>query len=54
MRSEWISVNDRLPSYGTVLVTDGNIVITAPSSSVTTDGQAITHWMPLPEAPDIE
>ena len=49
----WISVNDRLPKMGTVLVTDGKIVITAPSSSVTADGPAITHWMPLPEPPRI-
>lgn len=49
--AEWISVKDRLPKTGTVLATDGQIVITAPSSSVTADGQAITHWMPLPEPP---
>ena len=48
---EWISVKDRLPKTGTVLVTDGKCVITAPSSSVTADGPAITHWMPLPEPP---
>ena len=48
---EWISVKDRLPERGTVLATDGQIVITAPSSSVTADGIAITHWMPLPEPP---
>ena len=49
--SEWISVKERLPEVGTVLATDGRIVITAPSSSVTADGIAITHWMPLPEPP---
>lgn len=49
--SEWISVKDRLPKGGTVLATDGRVVITAPSSSVTVDGPAITHWMPLPEPP---
>lgn len=48
---EWISVKDRLPKTGTVLVTDGKCVITAPSSSVTADGPAITHWMPLPALP---
>ena len=48
----WISVKERLPKTGTVLVTDGKIVITAPSSSVTKDGLAITHWMPLPEPPE--
>lgn len=48
---EWISVEDRLPKTGTVLATDGKVVITAPSSSVTLGG-AITHWMPLPEPPE--
>ncbi len=47
----WVSVKNRLPKTGTVLATDGKIVITAPSSSVTVDGPAITHWMPLPEPP---
>ena len=51
---EWISVKEKLPKddgyNGTVLATDGSIVITAPSSSVTIDG-AITHWMSLPEPP---
>lgn len=50
----WISVKDRLPKTGTVLVTDGRVVITAPSSSVTADGPSITHWMPLPELPGKE
>ena len=36
---------------GTVLATDERVVITAPASSVTADGPAITHWMPLPEPP---
>lgn len=48
----WISVEEGLPMEGTVLATDGNVVITAPSSSVTADGPAITHWMPLPEPPE--
>lgn len=51
---QWISVEDRLPAEekynGTVLATGGDIVITAPSSSVTRTG-AITHWMPLPQPP---
>lgn len=50
--NKWISVEERLPMEGTVLATDGNVVITAPSSSVTADGPAITHWMPLPEPPE--
>lgn len=49
---QWISVGKQLPKYGTVLATDGSVVITAPSSSVTADGPAITHWMPLPEPPE--
>lgn len=48
MPTLWISVKDRLPKTGTVLATDGQVVITAPASSVTADGPAITHWMPLP------
>lgn len=50
----WISVKDRLPQTGTILATDGRVVITAPASSVTADGPAITHWMPLPELPGKE
>ena len=50
-QTSWISAKDRLPDGGTVLATDGSVVITAPSSSVTADGPAITHWMPLPEPP---
>ena len=50
----WISVEDRLPKTGTVLATDGRVVITAPASSVTADGTAITHWMPWPEPPGKE
>ena len=52
--NEWISVKERLPETGTVLATDGAVVITAPASSVTEDGPAITHWMPLPEPPEEE
>lgn len=46
----WISVKDRLPVTGNVLATDGQIIITAPSSSVR-NRKSITHWMPLPELP---
>ena len=52
--NDWISVEDRMPAEekynGAVLATGGDIVITAPSSSVTRTG-AITHWMPLPKPP---
>ena len=51
---EWVSVKERLPQTGTVLATDGRVVITAPSSSMTKDGPAITHWMPLPELPEMK
>ena len=50
-RTRWISVKEYLPYSGTVLATDGVTVITAPASSVTPAG-AITHWMPLPAAPE--
>lgn len=46
--SKWIRVKDRLPKGGTALAADGRVVITAPSSSVTADGPATTHWMPEP------
>ena len=56
-RLRWVSVKERLPGgvkyNGTVLATDGGTVITAPSSSVTPTG-AITHWMPLPSAEEIQ
>ena len=48
---EWISVKDRKPECGTVLATNGRIVITAPASSVRSQ-TAFTYWMPLPEPPD--
>lgn len=53
-RSDWISVKDRIPLGGTVLATDGKIVITAPASSVIANGDVITHWMPLPGLPKKE
>lgn len=54
---EWISVKEKLPKddgyNGTVLATDGSIVIAAPSSSVTING-VIIHWMPLPDLPKMD
>lgn len=50
-KQSWISVKDRLPVTGNVLATDGQIIITAPSSSVRSR-KSITHWMPLPEPPE--
>ena len=52
--NEWVSVKERLPQTGTVLATDGRVVITAPSSNMTKDGPAITHWMPLPELTEMK
>lgn len=60
--SEWISVNDRMPKYGVmVLVANGKHVMMAftfrENNSVywsTEDGIIlidVTHWMPLPEPP---
>lgn len=61
-QSEWISVEERLPDlYGTYLVYtyDNHIklgyfcelVIGLPPSF---DDFAVTHWMPLPEPPDMK
>ena len=63
MKSEWISVKDRLPEYGdTILVCNqaGQIftcrrpVIDHNLSLVDTESvkhTRYTHWMPLPELP---
>ena len=64
---QWISVDDRHPKPGTrVLATDGVFVGEAYRTSADTwrryDGIAmrdcigsiVTHWMPLPEAPEEE
>lgn len=64
---QWISVDDRHPKPGTrVLATDGIFVGEAYRTSADTwrryDGIAmrdcigsiVTHWMPLPEAPEEE
>ena len=61
----WISVNDRRPKPGTrVLATDGVFVGEAYRTSADTwrrydgiamrdcIGSVVTHWMPLPEAPE--
>ncbi len=60
--SEWISVKDNMPVYGSsrVLVCVGNSVVGQPKidtdryfngSWVRYDGM-VTHWMPLPPAPE--
>ena len=62
---QWISVDDRRPKTGTrVLATDGVFVGEAYRTSADTwrrydgiamrdcIGSVVTHWMPLPEAPE--
>ena len=62
---QWISVDDRHPKAGTrVLATDGVFVGEAYRTSADTwrrydgiamrdcIGSVVTHWMPLPEAPE--
>lgn len=60
-RSEWISVNEKLPKIGVpVLVTDkqGNVCIRAITCKINgkkrwSQGKSdITHWMPLPNPPE--
>lgn len=62
--SEWISVKERLPEPGKVLITDGKSVHMTNGAWLyrTPDGETrapsnygagitVTHWMPLPEPP---
>ena len=62
MLAQWISVKDRLPEessevlfvlYGKVYLGDYllNEAFETPAGSVFLDDEAVTHWMPLPEAP---
>lgn len=64
---EWISVKDRLPEAGKILVTDGETVTISngawPYRSLEGKtrvpanygaGLTVTHWMPLPELPKEE
>ncbi len=64
---QWISVDDRHPKTGTrVLATDGVFVGEAYRTSADTwrrydgiamrdcIGSVVTHWMPLPEAPEVK
>lgn len=64
---QWISVDDRHPKPGTrVLATDGVFVGEAYRTSADTwrrydgiamrdcIGSVVTHWMPLPEAPEVK
>lgn len=52
LRPRWVSVKDRLPRRGEVLVTNSLVMAVAPASSVRKHDTAITHWMPLPELPE--
>lgn len=62
--SEWVSVKDRLPEAGKILVTDGETVTISNGAWLYRSlegktrvpanygaGLTVTHWMPLPEPP---
>ena len=66
-KPEWISVKDRLPEAGKILVTDGKTVIISNGAWLYRSleektrvpanygaGLTVTHWMPLPELPKEE
>ena len=59
--SNWISVNDRMPERrGTYLTfcrfrdgqTEIKVKLWAPAIGFTSQAKAVTHWMPLPDAPE--
>lgn len=63
----WISVEDRLPEAGKILVTDGKTVTISngawlyrsPEGKIRVPanygaGLTVTHWMPLPKPPKEE
>ena len=55
-KSEWISVEDRLPElYKDVITYDMSIGVDIDSVLSNGEfvlGRRVTHWMPLPEAPE--
>lgn len=66
-KPEWISVKDRLPEAGKILVTDGETVTISNGAWLYRSlegktrvpanygaGLTVTHWMPLPEPPKEE
>lgn len=66
-KPEWISVKDRLPAAGKILVTDGETVTISngawlyrsPEGKIRVPanygaGLTVTHWMPRPEPPKEE
>lgn len=66
-KNKWISVEDRLPEAGKILVTDGETVTISNGAWLYRSlegktrvpanygaGLTVTHWMPLPEPPNEE
>ena len=66
-KPEWISVKDRLPEAGKILVTDGETVIISNGAGLYRSlegktrvpanygaGLTVTHWMPMPKPPKEE
>lgn len=66
-KQQWISVKDRLPEAGKILVTDGKTVTISNGAWLYRSlegktrvpanygaGLTVTHWMPLPEPPKEE
>ena len=66
-KPEWISVKDRLPEAGKILVTDGETVIISNGAWLYRSlegktrvpanygaGLTVTHWMPMPKPPKEE
>lgn len=61
--SEWISVKDRLPNKGEVVLCffkyepeSPNVVcenLYYGSKIFMSDSEKVTHWMPLPEPPEV-
>ena len=51
--SEWISVKDRLPEHGQLVLVCGDYwnIEKYPHWSGTFDCPGVTHWMPLPDPP---
>ena len=59
--NNWISVNDRMPNRrGTYLTfcrfrdgqTEIKVKLWTPTIGFTSQAKAVTHWMPLPDAPE--